>query len=180
MNKGLLVIFGICILLSFQNVLAEGQVHRLDFSDKAKLKAITMDERDIVRFYWGEKEHKFMVRDVKVENNKVDVTMFIEGAETPYYWTLDTKTLMHVDFERDDEKDMNIFVYEIYDNNSVILVFEKLNAFPGQEKLDNEITGATVGSETISKRSSSWVAWSLLIGLLVIIVLIIYLYRRRK
>ncbi|MFH1210849.1 MAG: hypothetical protein V1645_02950 [archaeon] len=162
-------------------VLAAGEMKTLDFSNSTYM-LVQIGSRDGVRFDWGGAEHKIVIGNMNRAEQRVELTAFIEGASTPNYAALTSKTSIVYDFERDDVKDLQLSLVKFVDDQTVILLFERLSEpqeSPAEEgRLGSRITGFF----------SKWPFYSASynIGLLVVVILIIIIllgssrFMRRK
>ena len=88
---------------------------------------LIIGERDAVKINEDGKEHRVMVRKVYPDKTKVDVTAFIDGAEVPYYVTINPKLSLQLDFDHDLEYDMKVSLFNtLKDEKVVALKFETL------------------------------------------------------
>ena len=122
-----------------------GNTHYLDFSGftNATKEIIVANERDIIRinttvreyelpkneqdaikYLNKEAEQAVMIRAVNDNKNKADITIFVEGANTPSYATIDPFIKLKLDFERDEIDDIFVKLIDVQ-GKKVKLQFEK-------------------------------------------------------
>ena len=132
------------LLLLLPLVSAEGNIYTIDFSEKPEV-SVVLSERDLVRFAVDNKEHKFMVRDISLAKQRVEITVFIEGAETPYYQTLHPGLALKLDFEKDWVIDMDVSIAKFVDSGKVMLYFKKVKEGtpkPSETRSSKKLTGS--------------------------------------
>jgi hypothetical protein len=151
-------------------VMAEGEMKTLDFSNSTYL-LVQMGAHDGVRFDWGGMDNKVVIGNVDVANKRVEVTAFIEGASTPNYAALTQKTSIVYDFERDDVKDLKLSLVKFVDDNTVVILFERLS----EPKVVEEEVQSSWAKVTgyFSKWPFSSPSYN--IGLLVLVLIVIVL-----
>ena len=90
---------------------------------------IDEDGKENIEWAVENREEAFMLREIKskfinnVTYKLVDVTFFIDGAETPQYNTLTQKTVLNVDFEKDVVNDLSVRIVS-FDDESENVTFE--------------------------------------------------------
>lgn len=137
--------------------------------DKNPEQIVVLAERDLVRINWEGKEHQIHVRKIYYpEKQKVDLTAFIEGSEVPFYATINPKTSLQLDFDKDDNFDLKVSIFNIPEEDKKKFVALKL------EKLDT----APVTSEAIKENKSFW-NHSLIYSLIGIILICLAVWKRR-
>lgn len=209
----------ICLLLSLLAAMAyAGEIHsNLDFTNNP-VNIITMAERDAVKFMFPVRDYKqpyikegkeylefvinnkeqiFMLRGIRDKNGTklADVTMFIEGADTPQYATLTKKIAMLLDFDRDGVQDLKINVLDFDEDLSNVTfefaVIEKGNkpnyrptVFVNNTN-DNGPGSATKGATIMDIAKSSygrlkgWVLNNITLSIGLVIILLILIFNRR-
>ncbi|MEM4244790.1 MAG: hypothetical protein QW404_01970 [Candidatus Nanoarchaeia archaeon] len=164
-------VFFALILLCSCLVFAAGEMRTIDFSNSSAL-LVQINTHDGVRFDWGDKNHKVVIRNINVAKNLVEVTNFVEGAPTPYYTSLNPKTTIMLDFDRDDVRDLEISLVKFVDNDTVILLFQKLSEpKPPTEGGNVQVTGWF--TKVFSKGPFNSAYYNL--GLLIVIVIVVIL-----
>jgi len=125
MKKILIYTFIFSILL--YSVIAANVYEAEDFTKHPK-QLVILGERDAVSINWDDKKHQVMVRKIYQDQNKIDLTAFIEGAETPFYVSITSKTSLQLDFQQDLEYDMKVSIFNILkEEKTVALTFEKID-----------------------------------------------------
>ena len=115
----------VIIALALAGSASAGNLKTLDFSGQENILAL-LGARDAVRFPFLGKDHQLMVRSIDVPKQRIEITLFIEGAETPFYHRLTPRTALNVDFNKDDLNDLRITPQEIK-QGLVLLYFEPLS-----------------------------------------------------
>lgn len=193
-----IIIFSLFFLASF---VYGAKLNVIDFSKDSE-QIVVMNERDAVKFNFtvrdyhkpvinsdGNEEILFdkltneeIIKLEKVGTDRVDLTIFIEGAETPQYVTLANNTQMKLDFERDFIDDLSIGLVSIKDKQ-VSLVFNVLDRTGNP---DLRIIGKRKGwyaEEAVNETSSgtnvpSWYEnWK--IWVIVVLVILVLFFNRR-
>jgi len=95
----------ICLLLLFCSFALAGNIATLDFGAEDSYD-VTLAEKEGVRFDILGGNHKIVVRQFK--ENSTDLTIFVEGAETPIYQNINPYFSINLDFNRDDLNDMKV------------------------------------------------------------------------
>jgi hypothetical protein len=127
-KEGMLFLFAVAVLLltSFLpvNVKAEGTVYNTELSEGY----VTLKERDILEFPWEGQTHRVMVREIGTSNKSVQLTIFIEGAETPFYAVISKESYSKLDFDRDDNPDLLIGLTGVNEKDVTLYLI------PGEEE----------------------------------------------
>ena len=177
-------------LLSFNALGAV--IYHIDFSNDPK-QIIKIMNRDMVEFRFPlreynneseflfvEKDERVMVNNINNDKGLVDLTVFIEGAETPFYASIDKERVLNVDFERDGVDDLRVGLYGIQGDN-VTLIFEKI--LEKDKPKDGKLPGENVENKNVDgnkKEVFSFVSLLLMykyfifVGILIILVLVIF------
>ncbi len=164
-------VFFALILLCSCLVLAAGEMRTIDFSNSTSL-LVQINTNDGVRFDWADKNHQVVVTNVNMNKSRVELTNFIEGAPTPYYNSLNPKTTIVLDFDRDKVRDMEISLVKFVDNDTVILLFQKLSEpKPPSPQGNVQVTGWF--TRVFSKGPFNSAYYN--VGLLVIVIIVIVL-----
>ncbi|MBL7147274.1 MAG: hypothetical protein ISS82_00420 [Nanoarchaeota archaeon] len=143
--KKLLTYLFIFSLLVYPILATNANVYEAkDFTEHPE-QLVILEERDVVKLNWNNKEHKLMVRKVYFDKNKIDLTAFIEGAEVPSYATINLKSSLQLDFNQDLDYDMKVSIFNLLeDENIVALKLEKLE----KEPVQIITTGAVIEKQT--------------------------------
>lgn len=148
------------MLLSIALVSA-GNIYRIDFTNKVNIQVV-IAEKDVVRFNFGDKEHKIVIREVVEDGRMVKLTVFIEGAEVPFYNTLNPKyNLLLLDFDQNGVTDMEVKLIEV-NGKKTTLLFKKVSEPP-------EITGGTAHDPLTTVKDNGYYSLAGLVFLLVMI-----------
>ncbi len=172
--KPSLLIFAFLVLFSCI-VVSEGEMRTLDFSNSSSL-LVQIGVGDGVRFDWADKNHKMVIGAVNKDEQRVEITNFIEGSPVPYYTSITPKTFLELDFERDDVKDMKVSLIKFVDDKTVVLFFEKVSepeVVEEAEQLWPNFTGF------FSVWPFSNVYYNLALYALVIILILVFIFSSR-
>jgi len=130
MNKKILaLVFVLFVCFTFA-----GKVNRLDFSGSVDgNKFVSLGDGDAVRFDFRGMDNKIVIDRIDFEDQRVDLSIFIEGAEVPFYQAVNPQYAVQFDFDRDDVQDMKVSLYSVdLELESTILFFEGLNSFEAE------------------------------------------------
>ncbi len=169
MKPSIIFLMFIVILPSF--VFAAGEMKTIDFNNSSTL-LVQIDSNNGVRFDWGDKNHKVVVGNMNRASQRVELTTFIDGAPTPYYAYLTSKTNVVLDFNQDDAKDMKVSLVKFVANDTVILLFEKINEPKPSPKA--ELVGKNWFNRVFSRGPFKNPFYNL--GLLVVVVVVIVVF----
>ncbi len=112
--KKLLIYAFIFSILAYCVIAADANIYEAPDFNKNPEQMAVLEERDMIRINWDGKEHQIHVRKVYYpEQKKVDLTAFIEGSEVPFYATITSKTSLQLDFDRDDNFDLKVSLFNI-------------------------------------------------------------------
>ncbi len=129
------VIF-LIFLIVFSSIVLAGTKHYIDLSDGREI--ITLSERDAIEFKYfiriydeegdfklKETTQRIFVDTVNTNKGSVELSNFIEGAETPFYVRINKATKMVLDFDKDDIKDLEVSLVNI-SNKEITLSLKEL------------------------------------------------------
>lgn len=125
MKNSVTLLLTICIL-AFPVFAADAGIYEMGDFIKNPEQVAVLAERDLARINWEGVQHQLHVRRIYLDKNKVDLTAFIEGSEVPYYVTINLKTSLQLDFNRDRVEDLKVSIINIVEKDGQKLVALKL------------------------------------------------------
>ena len=154
MKKSLLVFTLFLVLIQ---IVIAGDMYKIDI-EKNEQSYFTLKERDVMRFDWGNKEHKVMVRKINEDKKSVDLTVYVDGAPTPQYVGVSPNRFVRVDFDLDRIDDLQIKLDSI-ESDKVALELTKIH-----EKKEG------IADKTIKEnlKMNSKVGWGIVVGIIVL------------
>jgi len=157
-------------------VFAAGEMRTIDFSNSSSL-LVQIGLNDGVRFDWADKNHQIVVTNLNMANQRVELSIFIEGAPTPSYSSVTPKTSVVLDFDRDDVKDLKVSFVKFVSSDTVILLLEKISEpkFGVQE----ELQGGSWFNRIFSIGPFQNAFYNLGLLVLIVILLVIFLFSSR-
>jgi len=173
--KGL--IFALLLVL-FTSFSIAGNIITLDFVNKTDYN-IAFQKGEGIRFDFKNLDNKITVRGIRSEKEQVDITIFVEGAEVPFYQTVSSKVKVDLDFDRDDVKDMEIRLFGFRENNTGVLSFNRMSSFEGKVIKDSEGFSFDFGSFKSLEGVKDFVKTYLLYVILGVLVLLLLVVERR-
>ncbi|MBU4501339.1 MAG: hypothetical protein KKA79_02010 [Nanoarchaeota archaeon] len=106
-------IIGLLILTIFMHSVIAANVYEAEDFLEHPIQMAVLEERDVLKIDWGDKEHQIMVRKIYSDTYKVDLTTFVEGSEVPFYTSITQKTSLDLDFDRDGEYDLKVSIFNL-------------------------------------------------------------------
>lgn len=163
-KEGIIAVF---LVLYAWLALAEGEIKTIDFSNSSIILA-EIGEKDGIRFNLGG-DHKILIREINKENQRAELTTFIEGAPTPYYTSLYPETTLKLDFDRDQIQDMEVSLVKIMNEKRAVFAFQKIS----EPKNTQKPATKPVNLETNLEKFKKYYTNPLLIGGVAIIALVL-------
>jgi len=120
-------------LIVFSSFILSGDIKTLDFTNQTNYQW-SFQEGNAIRFDFKGMDNKIVVRKIDPLEKRIDITVFVEGAEVPFYQAVSSKFKIDLDFDRDDVNDMEVRLYGFQKNNTGVLLVNGLSSFEKEEE----------------------------------------------
>ena len=121
------------LVVVFAGFAFAGDIKTLDFTNQTNYQW-SFQEGDAIRFDFKGMDNKIVVRKIDQLEKRIDITVFVEGAEVPFYQAVSSKFKIDLDFDRDDVNDMEVRLYGFQKNNTGVLLVNALSSFEKEEE----------------------------------------------
>ena len=129
-----LLLCSIILLSTVPNANAEGVVYQVELNTGQ----IILKEKDIMEFGFEGKIHRIMIREVDESKENIQLTAFIQEAETPFYTTINKEVNNQFDFDRDGQIDLIIKLMEINEKEVTLYLITTEDIPKTEQKPTNE------------------------------------------
>ncbi|MDD5331694.1 MAG: hypothetical protein PHE43_02650 [Candidatus Nanoarchaeia archaeon] len=193
------VIF-IFIVLVLMNLVYAGEIKTVNLTEN-KEQIVVLSARDAVKFglefrdyekpfineegkeqiNFARLKHSEVIKIDDVNSNGVDLAIFIEGAETPQYVTLEKGKEINLDIERDFIDDMTIKIVSILnDQVSLQLVMLPEDGNPDLRIIAKEKNWYPKEEKPATDNYNWYTDWKIIVGVVLIILILLFNRRRIK
>ena len=169
MRKLCLILFLALFTISF--VYAQEDVAGLNKIDTITFNGTTqasIKEGNALKILYNDKEHIIKATALSEDENAAQLTIFIAGAETPFYTTIRDGLTVRMDFERDNIIDVILRFVSIEDN-TLNLVIESV-AINGSSKTE-DVKENQPAEDT--KEGNNKGSYNIYIGIAILLIIII-------
>lgn len=149
----------------------QGRTFELDFNTNLEYD-LWLQKSDRILFEYGGYNHTIIVDEIKNETVELDVFLFLESElHTPDYVYLTRKYNLKLDFNKDQNRELGIYLNNIEINEGKTnIIFKRLEAWDNQIKLKPFW-------EKETKKTTNWLIYGY-IGISIVILVIVFIVLR--